>query len=330
VKKSPLVTILSVLFVLTPSLAFAQTPPVDLTVEVKSNTRNGTPVLGDEVTLQLFKGQEQIDSRQAKVDADGKAVFANVPTGPELVAVAGAKHQNMAFRSQPVSLHAAGPFSALVEVFDVSTDAAPLSVGIHHIMIAARGTALEFTEYLQLKNSSDKAIIGSQRDDHDRPVVIHMMLPAGFRDLTASGYLEPEALVTTSDGFYDTMAVPPGEHQVTFSYKVDIDRRTIPIAKTFTLPTAQLLVFWEHGQGRLEGLGEPNDRLVSGQGVPMEYYRRSGLQPGQTVSFQISGFNVKGSDTHTWIVLTGVFAVVVLVAVLRLRPRAKGTGRRHG
>ena len=35
-----------------------------------------------------IEGQEQIDSLPAKVGADGKAVFENVPTGPDMAAVA--------------------------------------------------------------------------------------------------------------------------------------------------------------------------------------------------------------------------------------------------
>lgn len=327
-KNLGIATVLTALLVLMPAAAAASAPAAQarLTVEVKSNTLNGLTVVGDEVTLQLFQGQEQLDSLQARVGADGKAVFASVPTGSQMAAVASAKHQNMAFRSQPVLLNpAAGEFSTSVQVFDVSTDASKLSVGIHHIMITVRSTSLEFTEYMQLNNTSDLAVIGSERDGRDRPVVVRIMLPAGFRDLTTSSYLEREALVVTGDGFYDTMAVPPGEHQVAFSYKVDIGRRTMPIAKGITLPTSELLVFWEHGQGKLEGLGEPSDRLVSAEGVPIEYYRRSGLKPGENVAFQISGFNVRESDANTWIILAAAFAVIALVAVLRLRPRSKGT-----
>jgi hypothetical protein len=195
-------------------------------------------------------------------------------------------------------------------------------------MIAVRAGALEFTEYLQLKNASDRAVIGTQRDDQNRPVVVKILLPAGFRDLTTSSYLEEEALVVTPAGFYDTMAVPPGEHQVAFSYKVDIGRGAVKIVRGITLPTAELLVFWTQGQGKLQGLGEPSDRLVNAEGVPIKYYRRSGLKPGENVAFEISGFSVPKSDASTWIVLAVVFGAIMLVAIVRLRPKSSGPGRK--
>jgi hypothetical protein len=302
-------------------------PQATVTVEVTNGTANGTTVEGDEVKLLLYKGEEQIDSLSGKVGQDGKAVFENVPAGQGMAAIARAKHQNMAFNSQPVLLmSASSETSASVQVFDVSTDTSKLSVGMHHIMVAVRSMSLEFKEYMQLSNPSDMAITGAQRDEANRPVVMAIRLPKGFRDLAVSSYLEEEALVVTADGFHDTLAVPPGQHDVSFSYKLDISRETINIAKEITLPTSELMVFWEHGQGRLEGLGEPNGRITNADGIPVEYYLRANVKPGEKVAFQVSGFNVKHSDSYSWIVLAVVFVALVIIALLRLRPRAAKSG----
>jgi hypothetical protein len=310
-----------------PADAAQALPQAKVTVEVTNGTANGATVEGDEVKLLLYKGEEQIDSLSAKVGQDGKAVFESVPAGQDVAAVARAKHQNMAFNSQPLLLKSAsGEVLASVQVFDVSTDTSKLSVGMHHIMVAVRSTSLEFKEYMQLSNPSDRAITGSQRDEQNRPVVIAIRLPKGFSDLEVSSYLEEDALVVTSDGFHDTLAVPPGQHDVSFSYKLDINREMIDIAKEITLPTSELMVFWEHGQGRLEGLGKPSGRLTNAEGMPVEYYLRANVKPGEKIAFQVSGFNAKHSDSYTWIVLAVVFTALVVVALLRLRPRMAKSG----
>jgi hypothetical protein len=317
---------LAVVCLLRPGQASAQTP-ARLTVEVRNNTANGAPVAGDEITLDLHRGPQQIDSRSARVGEDGRVVFENLPTGQGIAAVARVKHQNMAFRSRPVALDsAAAELSASGQVFDVSTDASKLSIGVHHLMVAFRGTSLEFTEFMQLSNSSDMAVTGRERDDRNRPVVLRIMLPAGFRDLTASSYLEREALVVTGEGFYDTMAVPPGEHQITFSYKIDVGRGATQIAKEITLPTSHLMIFWEHGEGALKGLGEPSGRLVNADGTPIEYYRRTGLKPGEKLAFQIAGLSRRGSNASTWIILAVVFAAILIVALLRSGPKSTKSG----
>jgi hypothetical protein len=298
-----------------------------LMVEVTNSTTDGVSVVGDEVTLEVYKGHEPLRSLQAKVGADGQAVFEGVPVGPDMAAVPRAKHQNMAFSGSPVVLSSMDQsLSARVTVYDVSTDTSKLSVGTHHIMIAVRDGTLEFTEYMQLNNASDRAVTGASRDDQNRPVVLEVKLPEGFQDLTASDYFEQPALVVTPDGFYDTMAVPPGEHHVTFSYRLAIHPGRVKIAKQITLPTAELTIFWQQGQGRLEGLGEPAARMTNAQGVPVEYYQRSALKPGDRVAFQIGGFAAQKSDSSTWFVLALIFAVIVVVALLRLRPRRVETG----
>lgn len=305
----------------------APMPRVRLTVEVRNHTANGAPVVGNEVMLHLYRGHEQIACRSATVGEDGTVVFEDLPGAPGIVAVARARHQDMMFRSRPVPLHsAAGEFSVVVQVFDVSTDPSHLSIDVHHLMIAVHPTSLEFTEYLQLNNSSDMAVTGFERDERNRPIVLPVSLPEGFRDLAAASYFEHEALVITRDGFYDTMAVPPGQHQIAFSYRLPISRGATKIGKEITVATAQLMVFWEQRQGALEGLGEPSERFMNADGVPVEYYRRSDLKRGDTLAFQISGLNPAGSDASTWIVLGVVFAVVVVMALLRSRAKPGASG----
>jgi hypothetical protein len=75
---------------------------------------------------------------------------------------------------------------------------------------------------MQLKNSSDMAVSSKQKDGENREVILEIMLPKGFQNLKSTSYFKDAALVITEQGFYDTMAVPPGEYAVNFSYTLDI------------------------------------------------------------------------------------------------------------
>lgn len=299
--------------------AWAQTSSISLVVEVSNGTANGTPVVGDPVLLQVFEHEQLVDSLEATVAENGKATFDGVPTGQHIFVIPIAKHQGMTFQGGRVTPSSGnGEFSTVVRVFDVSAETSALSVGTHHITIAVRGTALEVREYMQLRNSSDMAVRGSKRDAQNRPIVLEIMLPAGATDLTPSGFLEPTALVRTETGFYDTLAVPPGEHQVRFSYRINIDGPAVEMVKGISLPTSELVVFWEKGQGELTGLGVPDEQLVNDQGIPVDYYTRENLQAGEQIALEISGFSVATSDTTIWTVLAVVFGVIFVVAILRM------------
>jgi len=311
-------------FVLPASLAGAQAQGASqgvLTVEVLNETANGTAVTGDPVFVQIYDHGQLLSTLEGKVGADGKAVFENIPTGDKIAAVPRSKHNNMMFSGNTVALVAAkSAFSARVPVFDVSTDKSSLSIRMHHLMIKSTVDTLVFTEYMQLVNSSNMAVSSSDEDGKDSPAVVEIKLPKGFKDLKTLAYFEQDALVVTDDGFYDTMAVPPGEYQVSFTYTLDITSETIDIVKGITLPTSKLVVFAELGQAELRGLGEAKNRATTTAGSEMRYYTRDNVAAGEKITFQLAGFTVSNSGPPAWVILAVVFGVVMVVVVLRLRP----------
>ena len=301
--------------------ATAATSQAVLTVEVTSGTENGATVENDLVIVRIYEDGQMLLTLDGKVDGDGKAVFDNVPIGDRVVAVVRARHQEMIFSGRPVALRPAeDELIAHVQVFDVSDDKSKLSVEIHHFMIRAQSQLLEITEFMQLKNSSDMAVSSKERDSQDRTIVLQIALPKGFKNLRASSYFEEDALVVTEEGFYDTMAVPPGEYEVTFSYTLDITSNTMGIVKKIPLPTSSFVLFAELGQAELQGLDDAEQQLLRTNGAQMKYYKFSNLAPTEEIAFQITGFNVNTSNLGTWMILGAVFSVVAILAVSRLRP----------
>lgn len=297
-------------------------PQAVLTVEVTNGTANGTTVTDDMVSVRVYEHGQLLRTLESTVSADGVAVFENVSIGDHTVALARAKHQDMMFNGRPVTLRPREKeFFALVQVFDVSDDMSNLSIGTHHLIIKAHPVLLEITEYMQLKNSSDMAVTSKERDNQNRPVVLEIILPKGFKNLRFSGYFEDDAVLVTEKGFYDTMAVPPGEYQAAFSYTIEITSDTIDIVKEISLPTSNFVVFAELGQAKLQGLGQSENQLIRTNGVPMEYYKRSNLAPAEKIAFQITGFNVNRSALGTWVILAVVFGAIVVLAVSRLRSK---------
>jgi len=257
--------------------ANALTAQTRLVVEVTNGTKNGTDAAGDSIVVQIYEHGQLLQTLDGEVSDDGKTVFDNVFAGENSVAVAGVKHQDMMFSSPPVALEpAADSIVAVVQVFDVCEDSSKLSVGTHHLIVRINPKSIEITEYMQLRNSSDMAVSSKTRDSSNRAIVLEIVLPKGFKNLRSLSYFEESALMTTAEGFYDTMAVPPGEHEIAFSYTIDATSATMNIVKKVSLPTSDFVVFAESGQAKLEGLGRPEQKLIGTDGAAMEYYQRRG------------------------------------------------------
>jgi hypothetical protein len=294
---------------------------VQLSIEVVNGTANGAAVTNDEVIVQIFQHNQLLSNLEGKVSTDGKAVFENVPVGEHVMAIPRVKHQDMMFTGQIVPLTATeDKFTASVKVFDVSVDKSKLSVKTHHLIIRAHPKFLEMTEFMELVNSSDMAISSDEKDSQNRTIVFNIMLPKGFKNLKSSSYFEDDALVVTKDGFYDTMAVPPGDYKVTFSYTIDITSRTMEIIKEITLPTSLFMAFIESGEAQFHGLSEAEKQIMNRNGVSMEYFKRANLSVAEVVAFKIKRLNAGKNKLVTWVVLAVVFGVLVILAIVRSGP----------
>ncbi len=316
-----MISIMSPLF--TASYLAGQTSDVEgqasLIIHVTNRTAGGTATTNDDVLVTIFEQGKPTQTLKGNVDSEGKAVFQNVPTGDNITALPRVKHQNMMFNGHPVALKPEQTaLTGHVEVYEVSTDKSKLSVAVHHFIIKVEADSLRITEYMRLENSSDMAITSEEKNENDKSKVIDVMLPEGFKNLTCSRYFQENALVITKDGFYDTMAIPPGQYDADFSYSLEIDSETVDIIKMISLPTSEFMVFSLLDRGRLKGLGDSKGEVKLADGTSAEYFSFPDLKNAEQIKFQVGGFNVKNSNTNVVIILTVVFALMAVLVIWRL------------
>ncbi|MBW7990788.1 MAG: hypothetical protein FVQ84_12345 [Planctomycetes bacterium] len=317
-----MISILTSLFA--PSYLVGQTTDAEieasLTVNVTNSTANGSATVNDEVLVTIYEQEKPTQTLTGNVGSDSKAVFENIPTGNNITALPRVKHQNMMFNGHPIALKTGQTvFSGHVEVYEVSTDKSKLSVAAHHFIVKVEADYLRITEYMRLNNSSDMAITSEEKDGNDNSKVIEAMLPKGFKNLVFSRYFQENALVITKDGFYDTMAIPPGQYDADFSYRLEIDSETIDIVKTISLPTSEFMVFSLLDKGKLQGLGDSGGEVNLADGSSAEYFSFPELKASEQIKFQVVGFNIKKSNSNVVIILIVIFALMALLVIWRLR-----------
>jgi hypothetical protein len=252
-------------------------------------------------------------------DSDGNCIVKDIPKGSHVVAVAQAKHSDMAFFSSPLQLMAGQQrYDISFQVFDVAYDNSLIRTGTHHLIIKKTDNGIHATEYIQLINDSDKAVLSDKKDAENRPEVVVIALPDSFKNLAFSSYFHPEAVVQTQMGFYDTMAIPPGSYHAVFSYDVPQNSGGIEFEKLITLPTDNMMVFAQAGGVVVAGLGEPAGRMVLKDGAPTNYYTVD-VSQGSVLKFHLEGDFAKNPKENVWMILGVVFASVVLIALFRLK-----------
>ena len=299
---------------------------VIIIVQVMHGTANGRSAVGDEVSVRVYEHEKLRETLKGTVDADYQAVFPGVVLGDHAVAVASVKHEDMMFAGRPAALRPSDHTMLPVHVYDVSNDQSQLSISSHHIIIEIVAGRLRVKEYVQLRNIGDMAVSANRLDHDDRPIVLEMKLPEGFMDLECLSYFDRGAIVSTRDGFYDTMATPPGEHSAAFAYSLEIDSPTVDISRGITLPTSSLVVFAQRDGMRLEGLGEQEGVVSPSGGKPLAYYVLKDRAKNDLVAFQLKGFNVSAAKMRPELILAVVFGcvlVLVLLRVLRSQKTAK-------
>ena len=291
---------------------------VTLTVEVINGTESGQDVSGDEVTVSVYRHEEFVTSVTAPADANAEAVFTDIPGEGHLIGMVHVMHQNMRFGGSVISLASEGEvLSASVTVYDVSVDNSVLLADTYHVIMKPDGENVFVTEYLQLRNPTSYAVSSSEMDSENRPIVLHFDLGKNYKKFESAEYFLPDALGFEPEGFYDTMAIPPGSHEIIFSYAVPGHGKSITIKKRLSFATKTLVLFSYLGAGAIEGLGVPQGHLVSNDGMPADYYNLVDQKAGSEIMFKISGSATSSGDRTIWFILSITFGVIIAIALIR-------------
>ena len=257
---------------------------------------NGTPEGpvpgGVTVLLHLF-GAGSVDTFEATTDASGAFRFDGVPSPPEggSAAVAAAYGETRYSRavspdelSQPL----------ILTVYEFTRDVGVVATTEQSIIVAGVDAAtrrIAAVQLFTLENRSDTTLV----PDLSAPPMIgqfsflRFSLPAGATDLDVSTNLVGGEVIPVGTGFAITAPVPPGRHQVSFTFTVPY-RGDALAWRDNTLQGAgllQLLIPGEFGAIAVSGL--PTDDAITIGEVSYRAWRAEDLPPGAGVDLTLSG-----------------------------------------
>lgn len=270
------------------------------------NGSGGQVPAGLTVELAGYDGMEQVFSAKTEVDADGTYTFPEVEIVPGRAFVVSVNFQGFTFNSdvfhnlgEPLN----GPIELPVTVYEATSDLSALKADRLHVFFDfTNPDSVQVAELFLLNNTGDTVIAA---EAEGQPVVSYE-LPEGATNLQFESGVIGERFVLTDRGFADTQPILPGAGtQILFAYDLPLSRKTtvrIPI----NLPVDAAIVMLPQGTMTLQSaqLQPMGQRQI--QGVTLDLFTTTGLQPGSTLEMTLSGrmsspLNLQTGQTGTLI-----------------------------
>ena len=208
------------------------------TLTLRGSVVNGTvgaPLPDDIQVLMLVTGADgtTVTTAQTMTGANGRFEFADLPSLPEGRYALGANHSgtlytlglNLSELSEEVEL----------AVYETTTDASVVRV-THHLAVLADVDATEreitFIDFVTLVNDSDRTL----QPDLSVPAQMSFLrfsLPPLAETIGMQSDLPGGDIVSVGTGFAVTSQVPPGLHNMEFSYKLPYHADSITYRQAF-------------------------------------------------------------------------------------------------
>lgn len=325
------------------ALAFALGTPAEAqsapAATVAGRVVNATPggnvgaVAGAAVTLHMQTLETQ-DSVRTITDAQGKFRFDGIAVYPGVTYAVSVRYQDALYGEQ-VSLREGDPPPLTIRVYDAAYDMDAIRVGASSLLFAGADRATQTIaalEIVKVVNDSDHTFVPGNQGPMS---LLRFGLPPGADGLQVDTRLLGADIVQVDRGFAVLGSVPPGTHDIMFTYRFPYEGGETEFTKSFPFGADSLRVLSPDEVLRLShadfgapepvSIGERAYQLIEtadvarGERVSL---RLSGL-PSATLGDRISGALSSARYEYAAPVALGAFlAALIPFAIWRRRRQA--------
>jgi len=254
--------------------------------------REGKGFAEQRIMLIRFGPNQDVQRFPGQTDAEGRFLFENLETGPAFTYFVGIRYKEQLRRSDPVILQSEESAEVVLEVGAQPDEEAKGSDAslqlriINHLMvIVGRGTHLEVREVVRIVNTGATPYIDRVGYGGATGISLHLPLPQGHYNIGQVQGLNTEYVHIDPSGLSYLAPLPPGEHQIVYTYNLPWHDSLATILVERTLGTSMLDVLVED-----EHLNAASDLPFGGRvsidphvfahfhGVNLEAHSRSWLQ----------------------------------------------------
>src|SRR4029450_5365255 len=244
------------------------------------------------IMLIRFGPNQDVQRFPGQTDAEGRFLFENLETGPAFTYFVGIRYKEQLRRSDPVILQSEEPAEVVLEVSEqlaqeatVSDALSQLRIINHLMVIVGRGTHLEVREVVKIVNPGTTPYIDRAGHGGATGISLRLPLPQGHYNIGQVQGLNTEYVHIDLSGLSYLAPLPPGEHQIVYTYNLPWHDSLSTILVERTLGTSMLDVLVED-----EHLNATSDLPFGGRvsidphvfahfrGMNLEAHSRSWLQ----------------------------------------------------
>src|SRR5712691_7049695 len=217
--------------------------------------REGKGFAEQRIMLIRFGPNQDVQRFPGQTDAEGRFIFENLETGPAFTYFVGIRYKEQLRRSDPVILQSEEPAEVVLEVSEQPAQEAkgsdappPLRIINHLMVIIGRGTHLEVREVVRLDNTGTIPYIERAGHGGATGISLHLPLPQGHYNLGQVQGLNTEYVHVDPSGLSYLAPLPPGEHQIVYTYNLrwHDGLATILVERTLGTSLLDVLVEDEH------------------------------------------------------------------------------------
>ncbi len=311
IKHIALLVVIFILGISAPALA-AEPGSGIIEGQIINGTKGGGSVAGQDITLKIYLDNAEVDSTSTRTDSEGRFVFDGLSTESGYSYEVSLFFQQAEYYGEWLAF-AEGETAKSVEVtvYDSTTSDAAIKIVMAHTIIYVGRDSLEVMEYYIFVNEADRTYIGSKETTTvGKRETLGFSMPKDVTEPQITLGLMECCIMSSEEGFIDTMPVLPGSKEVAYSYQVKHNSGTYTFSRNVTYPTGKYDLLF---QG--EGIESTGDQLAAEEpmdieGIPFKHLSGSNLAPGDVLVIKLSGLPETNSQR---VIIWTTLALVVLV-----------------
>lgn len=285
--------------------AYLEAQPESRTVEgaVVSGTAGESDMFGQVVTLHRVTN-DGFDDITTITDDTGTFRFENIEYDPSTRYGVSVRYQDAIYGTD-LDMSTGSPPPVTLTVYEATHDDSIVSAGSASLLLAsadASDRTLAALEIITLVNHSDMAYVPGTGVME----LLRFGLPTEATELSLDTRLIGADFIQVDRGFALLASVPPGEHEIMFSYRFPYPGETFTLDKSYRYGAESLRILApeEVVSISVEGLGNP-ERVMIGE----RQYRvleAGGLSRGESLSLELDGLPTPGVTDRVRNSLSGI------------------------